>query len=749
MYKRALAALLSVLIMITACSHETEIDDAEELPVDGGAAVEEPIVDTVALKPVWRETNGYKSAELPFAPTKYTVKAPAFQVEPQLSNIANINRFNGLSKVQREMLIKNGFVVLEPNPEKAYIYKDMHVIYEDNEYLKLPSFITVDTALHIYHKFFGETLKRIEGTKLVEALQSLTSNMLQKSLLLYQQPENQSIAEELKEAVVYFSVANKLINDSYGNTPKELQSIAEKEVEAINLAEGMGHSPLFKLDLNYGQFVVRGHYAGDEKLEKYFKTMMWYGLTGAPFKNRDESWDYDSIKRSLLITYMSYLQLRDRDDIELWDKIYAPTNLFVGSSDDINILQLKEVILKVYGEEVQAADFAKEEYYQELTAELEKLPGPQIVHRTSSNIALGKQFRFMGQRYTLDGNILQDLMYPMLRPMPTALDVAAAFGSTRAEELVMEDYLEYLEASRYTKDLQKMKDMVNAVAEEEWRSNLYNGWLWVLRSVWRPQQNVGLPMFMQQQAWEDKSLQAGLGSYSELKHDTILYAKQPMAEMGGGEEPKEIYLCYVEPAVEVYDRLLWLVQYSKESLEERGLLDDNGAIALNAIEKLYRLLIDCSVKQLRGETITEEENQALRYIGGTMEYITLQLSTDYSLAMASAVVADVASSPDGFLEIATGLTNEIYVAVYNEDKVYLARGAVYSFYEFESEKAMTDEEWHKRLGIEKLDFDGWIYYQLEPELMKNPPLQPEWIGTFKAMDQNQVNISEIEYSIEN
>ncbi len=42
------------------------------------------------------------------------------------------------------------------------------------------------------------------------------------------------------------------------------------------------------------------------------------------------------------------------------------------------------------------------------------------------------------------------------------------------------------------------------------------------------------PPFMQTQAWTRKDLQTSLGSWTELKHDTILYAKQVMAEMGGG-----------------------------------------------------------------------------------------------------------------------------------------------------------------------------------------------------------------------
>ena len=53
-----------------------------------------------------------------------------------------------------------------------------------------------------------------------------------------------------------------------------------------------------------------------------------------------------------------------------------------------------------------------------------------------------------------------------------------------------------------------------------------------------------------------------LSSWTELKHDTILYAKQVMAEMGGGpeEEPPK---GYVEPNPEAYARLLALVEMTQ------------------------------------------------------------------------------------------------------------------------------------------------------------------------------------------
>ena len=46
--------------------------------------------------------------------------------------------------------------------------------------------------------------------------------------------------------------------------------------------------------------------------------------------------------------------------------------------------------------------------------------------------------------------------------------------------------------------------------------------------------NSGYPSFMTNSAWTRKDLNTILGSWTELKHDTLLYAKQVMAEMGGG-----------------------------------------------------------------------------------------------------------------------------------------------------------------------------------------------------------------------
>ncbi len=725
-----------------------------------------PPTDLGGMSLVWKEAAQYIDQPIPYQPSKYQPEIPAYQISADLSNLVNIDKFSGFSEEQQQKLSENGFVVLEPNSDRAYFYMKMYPVYEENDYKRIPSFVTTDVALHMYHKFFDETLKQLEKEQLHAALQQLTTNMLNKSLKLYALDANQPINEYLRKNIIYFSVANQLINDSYGDIPNELLSVAEQELALISDASSYASSPLLGWDINYAQFKPRGHYAGDDLLESYFKTMMWYGLIGFPFDEESADPNYQAITQSLLMTYTAFLEADGVNDIELWDKIYSPTNFFVGQADDITLFDIQKVIQDIYGTDVHPSAFADSAYHKKLIAALQALPEPQIQHKLITGAVdtpTGKQFRFMGQRYTLDANVMQDLMVPIFRPVPTGLDVATAFGNERAESIILqsgtnghnlqEDYLQKITPDKYKQLVQPLKDKVAALTIADWQQNLYNGWLWALEAVWQDKKGnpQDVPFYMQNQAWQDKQLQTGLGSYAELKHDTILYSKQPAAEKGGGEELQEFLPNFVEPNVEVYDRLLWLVKYSRANLEKRDLLTENAERVLGHLEDLYNLLIVCSVKQLENIPLTEQENEALKYIGGRLENIDILLSDLDRKQISSAIVSDVAGIADTgeFLEVATGLPHEIYVALPYEGKVYLSRGTVYSYYEFLNGTPLTDREWHEMIGVETIEQEGWQYEQINPDkILDNPIPQPSWVQSFHSTEPNKVSIKDVEYRIE-
>ena len=80
---------------------------------------------------------------------------------------------------------------------------------------------------------------------------------------------------------------------------------------------------------------------------------------------------------------------------------------------------------------------------------------------------------------------------------------------------------------RWPRDLKKVPDA-------EWYSSVGAAWLKLLGTL--PQTfGPGYPRYMQGKL-PDEQLQTFLGSYAELKHDTLLYVKQNFAEQGDGDE---------------------------------------------------------------------------------------------------------------------------------------------------------------------------------------------------------------------
>ncbi len=110
-----------------------------------------------------------------------------------------------------------------------------------------------------------------------------------------------------------------------------------------------------------------------------------------------------------------------------------------------------------------------------------------------------------------------------------------------------------------------------ALGADTWTQNLYWGWLYCLLAL-LDEKGDGYPTFMKSQAWADKELNTGLGSWTELRHDTILYTKQSYATLGlEMGSPKK---GYVEPNPELYGRLASLVKMTGDGLSARGLLLD-------------------------------------------------------------------------------------------------------------------------------------------------------------------------------
>lgn len=211
---------------------------------------------------------------------------------------------------------------------------------------------------------------------------------------------------------------------------------------------------------------------------------------------------------------------------------------------------------------------------------------------------------------------------------------------------------------------------------------------------------------MQSQAWTRKDLNTLLSSWTELKHDTILYAKQVYAEMGGGMAGVDDR-GYVEPNPLLYARLAALTDMTREGLSARGLLEQTDRDSLDRLEQLALSLKTISEKELANIPLTDEEYDLIRSYGGQLEHFWLEALKDIGVDHRSAIsenpaalAADVATDPEGrVLQEATGHIFEIYAVVPVDGSLRIARGGVYSHYEFSwpLNDRLTDKKWHELL----------------------------------------------------
>nr|WP_319490018.1 DUF3160 domain-containing protein [uncultured Caproiciproducens sp.] len=734
LFKHTIALILccSILLTASACGtagNPAKIADAASSRTESKKSSKAAENAENSLIPM--NSSVSKNVSVPYTPTQCKKSVKAYQVNHDLSNITNLKQFGSFSAGEKKFLSQNAFVVA-PSTEEQLFY-----LYEKNSYLEIPSFITADSVLQVYHIFYDYSLRNLESTSLIQSVEELTDSMLKKSIQIYSGVKNSAVKSAALKNIAYFGTAALGLKKTLpADIPAEAKTLAEKEYSLIQAQSGFASSAIFPFQLDYSQFKPRGHYTRSDDFKRYFIAMAWYGQAPFPLY-KDKSQHVRNVEQTLqalLVTYALFMKKDGTQDITNWEKIYEPTSFYVGSSDDLTIYDYQNLLQGVYGGQPNLEQLDDSSQLNVLYKEAEKLPEPKIVAKyTDVTTPVGKQLRLMGQRYLPDSEMLQELVEPIQRPIPSGLDVMGILGSDRAYAIQLSKKENQWEG--YPGQFAKVKEQFSKLSENKWRSNLYYGWLWTLKGLTQPYGN-GYPSFMTNQAWTDKSLNTSLGSWSELRHDTILYGKQSGAEKGGGEEPK--VLGYVEPVVEVYDRLLWLTEYSRQNLVARGLLtgDDNTGIkaSVEYFENLLKFLRDCSVKELKGQTLTDDEYERIYDYGENMEEMTaslasdglrwfeIQSETDKNMALIADfhTVAPNRYDNGGYLEAGVGPAHEIYVVVPINGKLYLTRGAVFSYYEFESGSRLTDEEWQTMLKSSKT------------------PAQPSWTSSFISSGKGEI-----------
>ena len=306
-----------------------------------------------------------------------------------------------------------------------------------------------------------------------------------------------------------------------------------------------------------------------------------------------------------------------------------------------------------------------------------------------------------------------------VRGFPRGLDIMALLGSKRAREILKD--LGDTRYSDYEKKFFELKEEIDSFSTSDWFRNLYWNWLYVLRSL-LDEFGEGYQTFMQTKAWQDKQLNTALASWTQLRHDTILYVKQSytMAELGA--EPSLPVVGYVDPVPEFYTRLLNLTRMTKKGLQELLSPEEMEQLeigyALDHFSDLLTRLLEISRKELENESLTEDEYRFIEDFGNISEWL-IEIASGGDVdpdIFKTVLVADVHTEGNTrkVLEEGVGYIKTLIVAYkLPQEHILIGVGPIFSYYEFKQpmEIRLTDEAWRKILNT-------------------HPPSEPEWIKSF-------------------
>jgi hypothetical protein len=681
--------------------------------------------------------------EVPVSLPATVLTAADYSLPVALDAVLHADQYT-FSPEQAALLEQNGFVVSPAD------WLEFFQLYEQVRYQDRPVFVTTDSVYHVYHLIFDKLLRDLERERLAPAIQALTAALVDSAAQQYESARGTRLEEPARRVLGYFAVAQQLIEENPPPIPAAVADEVSDELLLIEGHAGINMSPLLSLPEafeeglfcdpdatpeqankfyceDYSQYLPRGHYTRDEQLQRYFRTMMWYGRINLRLKLPRET------RLALLITrLMRQTEVDGQAAADVWASVYDPTVFLVGKSDDLSFHEYSPLMDAIYGSAPDLAAFENDEHLETFRAAARQLPPPQInsmwVYIWEDEDEATQGFRFMGQRFVLDAYVFEQLIWREVgvagdeRWLPKGLDVFAAMGNDEA--YVILDEMGETHYENYDEQLEKLQSEIAALELDSWTQNLYWNWLYALQAVVSPK-GEAYPAFMRNQAWARKDLHTALGSWTELKHDTILYAKQVMAELGGGGEAPPPIRGYVEPNPEAYARLLALTRMTRAGLEERDLMTDNIGFMLDDLEDMLAFLQSVAERELSGGEISVDEYERIKFFGGWLEHMTLAAADpagdggypgEFSEDEQAALVADVATDPNGqVLEEAIGRIYEIFAVVPDGvGGLQIARGGVFSYYEFpwDIRDRLTNEKWRAMVSAGE------------------QPDQPQWTGTF-------------------
>ncbi|HYT91655.1 MAG TPA: DUF3160 domain-containing protein [Gemmataceae bacterium] len=666
-----------------------------------------------------------------------------------------------LNEAELEHFKRNGFVVSERLGSSSctdLFYR----IYERD----LPVFISSDALLHAWHRSYDAMLEEIEVTYLTKALGDLLAGMSAHVIDARRQYGAGVLGDSLTDADYFLAVGRALLHGSSGGSVLDQDQRVNQTLNAsanLQLQDFQLFGRNRKVD--FSQFKPRGHYEKSEPLKRYFRAMMWCGRIDLRIAGGQEQFGSASSPRELGAAIVLHDLLMKSGQFKKWEHFDRMLQTFVGKTDSMTFAQLGGLLAEAgikSPADVKSLDTLAAIQGQILAGKfgLQHIRGDHFKNSMTNpeRIELPRSFTFVGQKFVIDSwatakIVFDDIVWDELRVVrriPSCLDVAfAALGNDQVvPELVgrMQDPAgrKFRDGLNYQHNLAAVREVVDMQTEKAWQENLYTNWLGCLRELSAPTTDTKYPEAMRTRAWAMKTLNTQLASWTQLRHDTVLYAKQSYtAEVtcfypAGYVEPVPHFWAKLQQMAERGAALIEKAPYREYNLEGYQTAQANF---LRNFAKNVATLRGIAEKQLAQKELSKEETKFLDEVvqvsfgcGGPRRYTGWYPGMFYANHRSDserwdALVADVHTNvpspvvgdPGCVLHQGVGSIDLMVIAIDNgKDKMVYA-GPLLSHYEFEMKgvNRKSDSEWRADLNA-----------------FRTPP-RPEWTRSYLVPGLNQ------------
>lgn len=707
------------------------------------ASVKDPPVAT-APQPVAALAEAQRSVATASAPPNVAQRFQAHLAEHRDLEVADLERESSLKRPPDRPLSFNpeaarfasaAFDKLALSPEERSAFKKDGVVNVDHQQRysmgaayyaiftrDLPVLVTTDSILHALHRSYDAILQDLETTEFTNTLQTT----LEKSheALRKANPATPKLKASYQDVDFYLTVARNLLSESKPGNPLAVPSLLGNDAQvkltlnkiaSLKLEFPPEHSDIYggKRAIDYSQFKPRGHYTASPALARYFQALMWLGradtgfVLAPPDKNAGIVADDERELRSAALLALTVEQSGEQARFEAMGRAI---DFMVGSSDNLTVSQLLGALraagihdpsaLEQTGSVVAVQEKVAHAGQQQIRGQT--LVPPEIAEAEAQPPSL---FQLLGQRFMIDSYALSRLVYDSIefkgnkqeRQMPMGLDVMAAFGNDEATRLLRPE----LQRFNYSSNLLAVRRTLDDQRPEEIEQSVAGLWLDSLRKLDDVPSKGHFPEAMKRTPFARKQLQTQLASWAELRHDTVLYAKESYSAGIMCEYPEG----YVEPYPELFARLAQLSSLAKQRFVAMG-LTQAYADFFGSFSDTMRYLEILARKELEAKPFSAEESGFLKktidargfgcgpptYDGW---YVRLFYGGEAQLWKPS--VSDVHTDPTSgtVLQAGVGDVNFMLLAVDNQKDHAVYVGPVYSYYEFtrSASDRMTDEEW--------------------------------------------------------